>query len=102
MFFEPVSDDLKWAYEIGEDSVTKDIHNRVLYTEELYGLVRLLYIIRILQLCLFIYVAFSDYDTESMPVKTSRPKLVHHLMQNHVMKILYNDAFSSSDCIVFI
>lgn len=55
----------------------------------------------LIYLCI-IYVAFSDYDTESMPVKTSRPKLVQHLMQNHVMKTLYNDAFSSSNCIVFI
>ena len=34
--------------------------------------------------------------------KTSRPKLVQHLMEHHVMKTLYNDAFSSLDCIVFI
>jgi len=73
-----------------------------LYTEELPGLLRSPNIIRILQLFLFIYLAFSDYDTESMLDKTSRPKLVQHLMQHHVMKTLYNDAFSSLDCIVFI
>jgi len=49
-----------------------------------------------------IYIAFLDYDTESMLDKTSRPKLLLDLMQHHVMKTLYNDAFSSLDCIVFL
>jgi len=49
-----------------------------------------------------IYIAFSDYDTESMLDKTSRPKFVQNLLQHHVMKTLYNDAFICLDYIVFI
>lgn len=79
----------------------------MLYTEELHGLLRSPNVIRILQLFLFIYlciiyIAFLDYDTESMLDKTRRPKLVQHLMQHPIMKTLYNDAFSSLDCISFI
>ena len=59
------------------------------------------YIYLFIYLCV-IYIAFSDYDTESMLDTTSRPKLVQHLMQHHVMKTLYNDSFSSLHCIVFI